>query len=874
MTSTPYVQQRAHFLDAHTIAWNPELAPDPSQCRWVLEVDGAPLGQLTYHGHTITEGQSLIRRHLADHLALTVSGISREHLEQALTCALEVVQYTSEIDGTDHETERTGIQIAGVLDDLYADQARAAADLGVRIGERGDVTLTVWAPTAKSVHLHLGAEGDAEILPMTRRADGCWSITGDSHWIDQEYLYEVEVFVPSTGRIERNLVTDPYSVGLTVRSERSVIVDLTDDQWMPQQWSATPAPRCERFSQHALYELHVRDFSSDDEQVPEELRGTYRAFAHPSAQGGAHLRSLAQAGLTAVHLLPINDIGSIEEDRSRQGVAHIAQGAGPASEDQQAAVTEVQDYDNFNWGYDPLHFLAPEGSYATEGNQRGGARTREVREMIGALHSMGLQVVLDKVYNHTFRHGQDDLSVLDRVVPGYYHRLCRRGKVENSTCCSNLATEHAMTEQLMVDAVVLWARHYKVDGFRFDLMGHHSRANMEKIRAALDALTVEKDGVEGSSIYLYGEGWNFGEVANNSRFYQAVQGQLDGTSIGTFNDRIRDAVHGGGPADADKRIEQGLGTGLAFLPNEWEQRPLEHQQADARHRMDIVRSAMAGNLRDFSFLTSTGDVRRGADLQMNGAAVAYGSHPDETVNYVDAHDNETLWDILAWKLPVDTDVRTRVRLTVLSLATVMLGQSPAFWHAGTDLLRSKSLDRDSYNSGDWFNRVDWSGTEHGWGRGLPPRDRNVEAWDLMRPLLSNDALRASPDDIAVARCMCLDLLRLRASSPLFTLGDPEAIMEKVSFPGSGPEATPGLMLMLVDDTVGTPRDPDREGILIALNFGTVAVREQVAVLAGQDGWKLSAIQQNGADERVRGATVDGDHLVVPPLTAAVFEKRR
>ncbi len=156
--------------------------------------------------------------------------------------------------------------------------------------------------------------------------------------------------------------------------------------------------------------------------------------------------------------------------------------------------------------------------------------------------------------------------MLDRIVPGYYQRLSLEGTVEDSTCCSNVATENTMAQKLMVDSTVLWAREYHVDGFRFDLMGHSSVENMLAVREALDELTLEDDGVDGSSIYLYGEGWNFGEVADNARFTQATQGQLGGTSIGAFNDRLRDAVHGGSPFDTDKRTNQASATARTPCP--------------------------------------------------------------------------------------------------------------------------------------------------------------------------------------------------------------------------------------------------------------------------------------------------------------------
>ena len=177
--------------------------------------------------------------------------------------------------------------------------------------------------------------------------------------------------------------------------------------------------------------------------------------------------------------------------------------------------------------------------------------------MVG-LNRAGLRVVLDVVYNHTHASGQDPGSVLDRIVPGYYHRLLPDGTVATSTCCANTAPEHAMMGRLVVDSVVTWARRYKVDGFRFDLMGHHPKANLVEVRRALDALTLARDGVDGRSILLYGEGWNFGEVADNARFVQATQTEMAGTGIGTFNDRLRDAVRGGGPFDADPRV-QGFG---------------------------------------------------------------------------------------------------------------------------------------------------------------------------------------------------------------------------------------------------------------------------------------------------------------------------
>src|SRR5699024_3162397 len=230
-----------------------------------------------------------------------------------------------------------------------------------------------------------------------------------------------------------------------------------------------------------------------------ELRGTYGAFALSDSDGVNHLRELAEAGMNTVHLLPTFDLATIEEDRSAQQEPDIPD-AGPDSPEQQAAVAAVADQDGFNWGYDPLHYQTPEGSYAAEGDQRGGDRVAAFRTMVGALHGLDLQVVLDQVYNHTTYSGQDAPSVLDRIVPGYYHRWDAAGQVQRSTGCESVATEHQMAQELVLASAVAGAADYDVDGFRFDLMGHRSVANREAVRDALDELTLAEDGVDGESV--------------------------------------------------------------------------------------------------------------------------------------------------------------------------------------------------------------------------------------------------------------------------------------------------------------------------------------------------------------------------------------
>ena len=855
--------------------------------------------------------------HLEGYIALSATDAAGTPLlddaavASALTGQVAVAQYvglpdpTEAADVNDARLDAfTGVQTAILLDHLYA-EAATRAELGVTFtGSRPSFAL--WAPTAQAVTLLTWETGDPlgsvpEVpgpprrTPAVRSSDGRWVVAnrpdqpadavasapgggpdpsrpGAPIGAGCQYLWEVRVYVPSTRCVETNVVTDPYSTALTTDSTRSVAVDLADPRLAPERWATARAPAVRNDSARSIYELHLRDFSAADGTVPPELRGTYRAFTVAGSAGVRHLAELAQAGMNTIHLLPTFDIATIPEHRGSQRAPNIPTGAHPASTDQQAAVAEVADDDAYNWGYDPLHWGAPEGSYATEGHQDGGARVVEFREMVGALHDLGLQVVLDQVYNHTAACGQDPRSVLDRVVPGYYHRLDAVGRVTSSTCCANTATENALCARLMVDSVVRWARWYRVDGFRFDLMGHHPRAVMERVRAALDELTLEADGVDGRSLYLYGEGWNFGEVAGNALFVQATQGQLDGTGIGAFNDRLRDAVHGGSAFDPDHRVFQGFGTGLLTQPSGLDHRSWHEQSADLAHRTDLVRLGLAGNLKDYVMTISDGSVRRGIDLIHNGAPAAFASHPQENVNYVDAHDNETLYDLLAYKLPQSMPVAERVRMNTVCLATVTLAQSPAFWSAGTELLRSKSLDRDSYNSGDWFNAIDFTGQSNGFGRGLPPASRNEGSWGIQGPLLQDDWLRPSPEEIAAACSQALDLLRLRASTPLFSLGSARLIQDKLSFPGAGFGAPAGVIAMLIDDTRGVcDVDPELDAVLVVFNASGQTLTQPLPELAGRD-FRLCPIQTEGADEVVRRTGFDraSGTISVPARTVAVL----
>ncbi|MFI6825691.1 pullulanase-type alpha-1,6-glucosidase [Kribbella sp. NPDC050241] len=859
-------QAKAYWLGRDLLAVPP--VPHPERSRWrlhwsdggSLKVDADDIGG-TSAGLRYDSG-GIPAAVLAKFPALkgyTALRLDHADARKILTGQLGLAQY----DDAGRLLDATGVQIPGVLDDLYGGSA-AGRSFGVT-WQGGAPGFTLWAPTAQKVNLLVGSQ----TIAMQRGDDGSWSASGPRSWKNAAYRYQVTVFAPSTGKVETNVVTDPYSVALTTDSAYSVAVDLNDPAGKPALWSSTPSPKLARAVDSTIYELHVRDFSISDSTVPAAHRGTYLAFAD-EGNGTKHLRALAAAGLNTVHLLPTFDIASIPET-GQQSPACDLKALPPDSEQQQACVTAVAAKDGFNWGYDPYHWLAPEGSYATQ--RDGLARVAEFRTMVGGLHKSGLRVVLDQVYNHTPAAGQAPTSVLDKVVPGYYQRLNATGKVETSTCCSNIATEHAMAEKIMVDSTVSWARNYRVDGFRFDLMGHHSKANMLKVRAALDQLTLAKDGVDGKKIYLYGEGWNFGEVANDALFVQARQGNLGGTGIGTFSDRLRDAVRGGGPFDENPRI-QGFGSGAASDPNGDSVNGSEADRAKRlAHDTDLVQLGLAGNLRAFSFTSAeTGAVVRGDGVDYNGSPAGYADQPDEVITYVDAHDNETLWDSLTYKLPLAMTMPDRIRMNTMSLATTALAQTPSFWHAGADMLRSKSLDRNSYDSGDWFNTLDWTGADNGFGHGLPPKPDNEAKWQYMRVLLANPALKPTAADVATASAAADDLLKLRFSTPLFRLGSADLINQKLSFPLSG--TTPGVVTMHIDDTTGPDVDASLKGVLVVFNTTASTVTQTIPALAGQP-LSLSSIQSTGSDPVVKQTTwtPGTGTATVPPRTVAVLVQR-
>ncbi|MEU1465759.1 pullulanase-type alpha-1,6-glucosidase [Streptomyces sp. NPDC005727] len=849
---------KAVWIDRDTVAWNG--ADGAASTQLLYSPDGSIAvedGTLTSDDEhwlrldktALTDAQKAKFPHLKDYTAWSVDPRDRDRVRAALNGQLVASQRAA--NGA--VLAATGVQIAGVLDDLYPGATKAA--LGPTFHD-GRPTLAVWAPTAQSVHLDL----DGKAVKMRRNATtGVWSVTGPASWKGKPYRYVVKVWAPSVRKMVTNKVTDPYSVALTADSERSLVVDLNDRTLAPGGWSALRKPAAVPLKDAQIQELHIRDYSVADKTVPARDQGTYLAFTDKNSDGSKHLRALAKSGTSYVHLLPAFDIATIPEKKSDQASPDCDLASYPAdSGKQQECVAKTAAKDAYNWGYDPYHYTVPEGSYATDPD--GTARTVQFRKMVQSLNQDGLRVVMDVVYNHTAASGQADTSVLDRIVPGYYQRLLADGSVANSTCCANTATENAMMGKLVVDSIVTWAKEYKVDGFRFDLMGHHPKANILAVRKALDALTLKKDGVDGRKIILYGEGWNFGEVADDARFAQATQKNMAGTGIATFSDRARDAVRGGSPFDSDPGV-QGFASGLYTDPNSSTANGTkEEQKARLLHYQDLIKVGLSGNLAKYRFTDSAGKEVSGAEIDYNGAPAGYADAPGDALAYVDAHDNESLFDALTYKLPKDTSASDRARMQVLAMATAALSQGPALSQAGTDLLRSKSLDRNSFDSGDWFNAIHWNCADgNGFGRGLPMAADNESKWPYAKPLLST--VKVGCPQITGASAAYQDLLRIRTSEKAFSLGTAAQVQDRLSFPLSGKDETPGVITMRLGDLV------------VVFNATPQRQEQRIGALAGGH-FRLHPAQATGSDPVVKSASyaAGSGTFTVPARTVAVFSR--
>eukprot|EP00897_Mesotaenium_endlicherianum_P007209 jgi/Mesen1/6516/ME000332S05521 len=687
--------------------------------------------------------------------------------------------------------DATGVQIPGVLDDLFAFDG----PLGASCVENDYVSLSLWAPTAQAVSVVLfdkpSGDDPVERLPM-QESSGVWSINGPASWNGKYYL-------------------------LSANGKRSYLIDLRDPALAPPGWESLQheKPPLAAFNDISIYELHIRDFSASDKTCDESVAGGYLAFAQQESNGAKHLKSLAKAGLTHIHLLPAFDFSTVDEHKDTWKTVdeqHLAT-LPPDSEEQQAAIVAIQEEDAFNWGYDPVNWGVPDGSYAS--NPDGPERTTEFRTMVQAINKMGLRVVLDVVYNHTHGSGPSGSgSVLDKIVPGYYLRRNVDGEIENSTCMNNTASEHYMMDRIIIDDLLMWAREYKVDGFRFDLMGHIMKSTM---------------------------GWDFGEIAKNQRGVNASQLNLYGSGIGSFNDRIRDTAMGGSPFGDPQ--QQGFLTGLLL------------QAQSLAAQTDWIRVGLTGNLRDYVFTSHEGAEVKGGEVKTHdGVSVGYTAAPTEVVNYVSAHDNETLFDVIMVK---------RCRINHVATSIVALSQS---------------LDRDSYNSGDWFNKLDFTYESNNYGVGLPPKGKNGEKWPIMKELLADPSLKPSSAEIVAARHNLQELLEMRYSTPLFRL--PTANAARLRFLNTGPAGVPGVIVMSIEDgDEGKPGlqqlDAKFRRVVVVINARPESASLYTPSLRGIP-LSLHPVQASGHDKVVKGASFDDNSaaLQVPARTTAVFVELR
>lgn len=858
---------RAHWLATDTLVWQTAQAAEYrlyySAAADLSPLDPSKLQTANFYPLTPAQvDQQYYQRdpHLSGFTGFSLSLTDAQSKNLAKTQLIAVA-----LDTTGAIVDATRVQFGRLLDHLYTRQADDAdeANLGLNYQQQ-QLQVSVWAPTARSLSLRVFDQQKNLLASHPMQWDehtGIWSYHGDRNTLDRHfYQFGVEVFHPLTEQVETLISTDPYSVSLSTNGRYSQFVNLNDSDLKPSGWDSHPVPIVTAPEDSIIYETHIRDFSIWDDSVSVQNRGKYLAFTETNSQSVQHLQRLQQAGLTHIHLLPANDIASIQEDINQRvdisdTVGRLCQfnpdapvcgveppttplldvfaSYPPDSADAQALVDAMRALDGFNWGYDPQHFAAPEGSYASDPD--GTARILEMRAMNQALHNMGLRVVLDVVFNHTASSGLNDNSVLDKLVPGYYQRLNElSGQIENSTCCENTATEMTMMAKLMNDSLVVFAQQFGFDGFRFDLMGHIPRQAILSAREAVR--TVDPDS------YFYGEGWNFGEVVNNRRFEQASQLAMAGTEVGTFSDRQRDAVRSGELFTAGGSL----------------------------HQQDTTRIGLVGNIGSFAFVAASGNYISAYDYQWNGQPAGYADDPADTVNYVSKHDNETLWDKLQLVLPTQLTAQERVRIQAQALSYPLLSQGIPFLHFGSDLLRSKSIDRNTYDSGDWFNRVDVSMQDNNWNIGLPRGADNQHNWPAISAASANPNSLVSPTEIAFSAALFEEFVQIRASSPLFRLTDAQQVRQRIKFHNTGPQQAQGLIVMSLDDGLGlTDLDPAYDALVVVFNSSDSL---KAFTIDEANGFVLHHIQQGSTDTLVQQASFDTHSFQIPARTTAVFVK--
>ena len=524
--------------------------------------------------------------------------------------------------------------------------AYSGNDLGASYSKKA-TTFKVWSPNAASVRVNIcehgsDNEGDAGSI-MSRamsldKTTGVWSVTINGDLLNKYYTYSV-----THGKTTKE-TADVYAKACGVNGQRSMVVDLSTTN--PDGWENDKHVLVQNQTDASVWEISVADFSSSESSgVSEANRGKYLAFTEEGTtvngvQGASStcIDYLKKLGVKYVQIMPFYDFGSVDESKNIM--------------------------DQYNWGYDPVNYNCPEGSYSTN-PKKGEVRIKECKQMIQALHNAGIGVIMDVVYNHTYTSD----SWFQRTVPNYYYRMNNDGTFSNGSGCSNdTASEHLMFRKYMIDSVTYWASEYHIDGFRFDLMGLHDVTTMNSIRTALDNLYADGSG---SQILMYGEAWDMATNCDEGTVL-ASQKNLKQLSdrIGAFDDTIRDAIKGSTG-----------GTDGAFI-----------QEGSRRANL---KTGIAGQSD-----TTTG----------------WANVPSQCVTYASCHDNLCLYDKLVGSVyGADGKYRKRyedlVAMNKLSAAIVITSQGIPFSLGGEEFCRSKDGDENSYASSRKENMLDWENVD-------------------------------------------------------------------------------------------------------------------------------------------------------------------
>jgi pullulanase len=510
------------------------------------------------------------------------------------------------------------------------------SDLGLTYTEKQSV-FRIWSPVAEKAELLFykeGVGGTTELsVEMKKSESGTWLATVPGNVKGKFYVFRVMV-----NDQWLNEVPDPYAKSVGVNGKRAMVVDLKKTN--PAGWEKDKSPLFKNKTDAIIYELHVRDASIHSSSGIKNkgkflgLTETGTKNAEGLSTGLDHIKEL---GVTHVHLLPSYDFFTVDESKPEKA--------------------------QYNWGYDPLNYNVPEGSYSTNPYD-GVTRIKEFKQLVQAFHKNGIRVIMDVVYNHTML---TENSYFNQLVPGYYYRQTKDGKFSNATACGNeTASERFMMRKFMLESVLHWVKEYHVDGFRFDLMGVHDIETMNLISKELHKIKPD--------ILLYGEGWTAGAspLADSLRALKKYAYKLD--RIAVFSDDLRDGIKGSVFEHADK----GFASGKPGM--------------EESIKFGIVAACKHPQV-DYS--------------KVNYSKEPYAAQPWNTVSYCECHDNHVLFDKLAISAKNATEAE-RKEMYKLALSIVLTSQGISFLHAGTEFMRSKKGVENSFESPDSINAIDWS----------------------------------------------------------------------------------------------------------------------------------------------------------------------